>query len=165
MPSTVIIIKVQRLIHCSDVLFDSQLGPHFCFALASTEITPPIRVPFPDILPSKLGSAWFYFSHQRLLFFCFSVQINIQPEDVWLFSFIFFLPPWVKIVHEPKNNGNSNAEQTTRGRLFPLALQRCPIVYCLFLISASFFSLFRVILLIIWNIVCEKGKNLKAPSN
>ena len=56
------------------------------FVLTSLEITTPIRRLFPDILPSKLRSGWFYFSHQRIVS---PFQINIHPEDVWVLALIF----------------------------------------------------------------------------
>lgn len=64
----------------------------FSFTFTHLEITTPIRPSFPDILPSKLPRGWFYFSHQRELFFCFSFQINIYPKDVRVLSFSLFQP-------------------------------------------------------------------------
>lgn len=90
----------------------------FLIALTSTEISTPIR----HFLSLDLWSGKFYISHQRLLCFCFSFQINIYAKDVWLFSFKIFL--------EPRSNGNGKTKQIRRWVL-PLALQRCPIVYCL----------------------------------
>lgn len=50
------LLSVQWWIHCSNHLFELFSS----FALTSTEITTPIRLLFPDILPSKLGSGCFF---------------------------------------------------------------------------------------------------------
>lgn len=47
-------------------------------------------------------SSWFYFSHQRVLFFCFSFQINIYPEGVGLFSLLFLFYPESKSSMNPE---------------------------------------------------------------
>lgn len=85
-----------------------------------------------------------------------SLSKSTSTLRVWDFSLLFssFLPR-VKIFYEPRNNGKGNAEQTREGECSHIALQRCPIVYCLSFISFSCFS-FCVSLLIILNTMCEK---------
>lgn len=117
-------------------------GPIFHFAFTSTEITTPITAPFADIPPSELRSGCFYFSHQRVLFFCFSLQINIYPEGARLSPSYFSLSYPESKSYEPRNNGKQHCRTNTRHRAFPLALQRCPIVYCLSFISFSPFLFF-----------------------
>lgn len=84
------LLSVRWWIHCSNHLFEL-FSP---FALTSTEITTPIRLLFPDILPSKLRSScfflFFFSPHQMVSFFCFCCQINIYPQGVRLCSLIFF---------------------------------------------------------------------------
>lgn len=81
----------------------------------------------------------FYFSHQSVLFFCFSFQINIYPEDVWAFSLIFPFLPRVKIFSEPRHEQQCKPK-ITRG-VFPVALQttNCLLSFLLFCLSLFLF--------------------------
>ena len=87
----------------------------------------------------------FYFSHQSVLFFCLSFQINIYPEDVWAFSLIFPFLPRVKIFSEPRHEQQCKPK-ITRG-VFPVALQT---TNCLlsFLLFCLFFPLSLFLFLI-----------------
>lgn len=71
-----------------------QEASFFPFALTSLEITRPIRLPFPDILPSKLRSDWFYFSHQKDIIFLVSPFKSTSPLRMCEFylSFCFSYP-------------------------------------------------------------------------
>lgn len=106
-------LLVQWWIHCLDHLFE--LFPPF--ALISTEITTPIRLLFPDILPSKLGSSCFFpsppTSNGIILLFLLPNQ-HLPSGCVTLFSYFLLFLPTVKIVYKPRNNGDDNAEQTQK---------------------------------------------------
>lgn len=140
-------------------------GPIFHFAFTSTEITTPITAPFADIPPSELRSGCFYFSHQRVLFFCFSLQINIYPKGAWLSPSYFPLSYPESKSYEPRNNGKQHCRTNTGHRAFPLALQRCPIVYCLSFISFSPFFFHLCVIAYYFEHAVWEVQNLKtAPS-
>lgn len=96
------------------------------FMFTHLEITTPIRLSFPDILPSKLPSGWFYFSHQREIFFCFSFQINIYPKDVRVLAFSLFQPELKsslkttvkKMAKQTKDNNECSQQHSRDIKLF-----------------------------------------------
>lgn len=116
-------------------------GPRFFhFAFTSAEITAPITLPSADIPPSEPPSACFYFFHIKgatILLFLYANQH--PPPGAAPLSPSHFLPSQThsQSLMNPENNGKQRRRANGRRRALPLALQRCPIVYCLPFISFS----------------------------
>ena len=122
-----------------------------CVAWASLEITTPISLLFPDILPSKLRSAGFYFFTSKTIILSFLPSNQHLPSGSGNFSltlsFLFFYSPHPKSASSLTGITIELAMQAKKqqGEAPPFAPQRCQIVYCLSFIFLFLFG-YRLLL-------------------